>query len=211
MPFLDLIQPSDCLTTIANFLEPHDLQVLRCVSMGVKQSITGIIRAYAVERTRLKYSHPVQMPDGAIRIYSEMGRRKFDMYTIPDSFYSHPEYGAQTPMYTLKQDGQSDQIGHMICVGDQNAEYDGKGIQLDFTETRRNDIFIKGNEAVLSSCGIRIDEINMKRSNGGIETGKTTTIKMYVDWLDFYNVLIIYKFEVNWCDDELWFEEISLH
>jgi hypothetical protein len=140
MPLHDLIEPSDCITVVAKFLEPHELQALRCVNKGLKRSITGSIRHTAIEETRFKYSFATRMPDGAIRMYTELGRRKFDMYTIPDSYYSSQEYGAKTPMYTLKQDGQADQIGHMTHVGDSKAFYTGINRPKVFTEKDRNEI-----------------------------------------------------------------------
>lgn len=43
----------------------------------------------AVANTRAKYRRSaVRMPDSAVRIFSRLGRRKFDMYTIPDRFQS---------------------------------------------------------------------------------------------------------------------------
>jgi hypothetical protein len=212
MPLLDLIQTPDCFAMIVDFLEPHELQALRCVSKGLKKIITGKIRWNAIEKARDKYSRAVRMPDGAIRIYTELGMRKFDMYTIPDSFYSNPDYGVKTPMYTLKQDGQADQIGHMTCVGNGFVQYYGEGPDERFTEAIRNDIFIKGNEAILSSGEIKIEDIKLKREYiinlGYYDTpGKSTTIKMYMNLPYWDNVFVSYKFEVFWT--EAWHDALE--
>ena len=106
---------SDCLSHIVSFLEPHELQALRCTGKAVKQSITDDMKRISMENTVMKYRHKVvRMRDGAVRFFTRLGRQTLDMYAIDGEFEKIDN--VNTPLYMLRQYGMGNQIGSMTSV-----------------------------------------------------------------------------------------------
>jgi phage-related protein len=181
-----MAQLPDCFSLVVSYhLEPREVQVLRCTSKKIKQHITRSMRYASFDTTEDKYSRVFRMPDGAVRIYTQLGLRKFDMHVIPDSYFLDPGHVLKTPRYTLKQDGHADQVGHILCVEDEIT-----GVRVAV----RDDIFIKGNGAIQNASWVQIQSIHHDMTNNG----KSTTIQICVDFAEIKEVFVTYKFTTNY-------------
>ena len=86
----------DCFSMVATLLEPSELQLMRCVSKSLYRGITKDMMIQCIKGTVTRYSRAYSMPDGAIRIYSTFGQRKYDIYKNQDQ---------TIPVYQLNQEG----------------------------------------------------------------------------------------------------------
>ena len=133
--------PADCLPHIAAFLEPHELQALRCTNKALRQNITDNMKQTSMENTVVKYRHKViRTPDGAVRLFTRLGRQTLDMFAIPGRFQGTD---IKTPLYVLRQDGMGDQIGGMTSVEFTTPEHS------DELQYKRAIILEQGNDAVI--------------------------------------------------------------
>ena len=86
----------DCFSMVAALLEPSELQLMRCVNKSLYRGITKDMMIQCLKSTVTRYSRAYSMPDGAIRIYSTFGHRKYDIYKNQDQ---------AIPVYQLNQEG----------------------------------------------------------------------------------------------------------
>jgi hypothetical protein len=181
-----LLQTSDCLLFIAGFLEPRELQALRCASKGLKASITYEMKKTSMKNTLAKYSRVVRMRDGAIRIHTRLGRQRFDMYSIPNAY--HQVLGVNTPMYTLKQDGMGDQFGSITRI---ELYY-----QPVKDSTLRDDILKRGNDALLEANEFMITNVN--REYDGVRESTAFRVVLDLNRVDGFPVIIlVYEFSAD--------------
>ena len=181
-----LLQTPDCLLIIVGFLEPHELQALRCTSKGLYQSITRKMRKESMENTLAKYSRVVRMPDGAIRIHTRLGRQRFDMYAIPNA--CHQVLGVNTPMYTLKQDVLGDQLGGITRI-----ELYYKPVK---DSTLRDDFLKRGNDALLEANDFMITSVI--RECEGVRESTAFRVVLDLNRVDGFPVIIlVYEFSAD--------------
>jgi hypothetical protein len=151
---LILIDTPDCFSHMASrYLSPFELQTVRCVSKGLNKATTNKIKHECVQNTVSRYNRAVRMPNGAIRIFTRLGSRMFDLYAVEPAAFTVCSFDttAKTPKLRLdKFDGRPAQIGGMACVGK----------TANATNPSRKDIMLKGNAAVIDAKEIRITDVH---------------------------------------------------
>lgn len=185
----------DVLPLITAFLEPRELQALRCANKGLKRGVTRKMMQACFYNTYAKYRRAILMPDGAVRIYTRLGRQMFDLYGVgPGNNNNSNTLDNGTPMYTLKQQGMDDQLGGIddVRLPDRHTL-----IGAEF----RNRVLSTGNAAVLEAAEIIITHIS-RACDGNKET-TSLCMELYMQSdeereQDVYHLLVlVYEFSAQ--------------